>query len=175
MHETAPDLQRLQKLLDDSAARASPLLRSSFGIPEHSLSAEQLAAHLQGSLTVAFGTVTARGEPRVAPVSAFFSRASFYLPTVAEAARAKHLTRRPGASMTIFESTGLAVIAHGHATIIDAHHPDFSELDATQVDCGKESVCDWQGHGVYLHLQPTSLYTYARNSSQYPSVPTERT
>jgi pyridoxamine 5'-phosphate oxidase-like protein len=162
VHETAADLRRLQALLDDSIERASPFLRSSFAMPEHSLSAAQLVARLQGALTVALGTVTARGEPRVAPIAAFFLRASFYVPTVAEAARARHLARRPGASLTYFEGTDLAVVAHGQATIIDAEHPDFAELDATQVACGGQSVREWQGHGVYLHLEPATLFTYAR-------------
>jgi hypothetical protein len=169
MRETPADLQRLQTLLDDSIQRASPFLRSSFEMPEHSLSATQLAAHLQGSLTVALGTVTARGEPRVAPISALFLRASFYVPTVAEAARARHLAQRPAASLTYFVGTDLAVVAHGHAAIIDVDHPDFAELDATQVECGNESVQAWQGHGVFLHLQPASIYTFAREPDRYPA------
>lgn len=171
MRETPADLQRLQTLLDDSIERAGALLRSSFQMPEHSLSAGQLTAHLQGSLTVALGTVTARGEPRVAPIAALFLRASFYMPTVAEAARARHLMRRPGASLTYFEGTDLAIVAHGYATMIDANHPDFPELDATQVECGNQSVRDWSGQGIYLHLEPANLYTFARHPDRYPAVP----
>jgi hypothetical protein len=171
MRETPAQLQRLQTLLDRSIEQAGPFLRSSFQMPEHSLSATQLTAHLHGSLTVALGTVTARGEPRVAPIGAFFLHAGFYMPTVAEAARARHLTRRPGASLTYFEGTDLAVVAHGHATIIDANDPDFAELDATQVKCGNQSVRDWSGEGIYLHLQPTKLYTFARHPDRYPTRP----
>jgi hypothetical protein len=40
MRETPADLRRLQALLDDSIQRASPFLRSSFEMPEHSLSAD---------------------------------------------------------------------------------------------------------------------------------------
>lgn len=170
MRETPADLQRLQTLLDQSVEQASPFLRSSFEMPQRSLSAAQLVAHLQGSLTVALGTVTARGEPRVAPIAAFVLRASFYLPTVAEAARAKHLARRPGASLTYFEGIDLAVVAHGRVTIIDADHPDFAELDATQVESGNESVRDWQGHGIYLHLVPATLFTFARHRKALPAA-----
>jgi hypothetical protein len=46
LRESPIDLQRLQALLDDSITRASAFLRSSFEMPEHSLSAMQLAAHL---------------------------------------------------------------------------------------------------------------------------------
>lgn len=175
MRETPTDLKRLQNLLDDSVGKASSFLRGSFGMPEHSLTAEQLAAHLRGSLTVALGTVTARGEPRVAPINAFFQRASFYVPTVAESARARHLAQRPAASLTYFEGTKLAVIAHGHVKIIRAEHPDFAELDATQIQAGNQSVKEWQGHGVYLQLQPATLYTYARNPTDYPPAPAKQT
>jgi nitroimidazol reductase NimA-like FMN-containing flavoprotein (pyridoxamine 5'-phosphate oxidase superfamily) len=161
MRETADDLERLQRLLDESVARASGFLRSSFQMPERSLSAEALVARLDGSLTVALGTVTARGEPRVAPISAFFLKAAFYVPTVAESARARHLARRPAASLTYFERTSLAVIAHGNVEIIPTDHPAFDELDETQTALGHQSPRDWQGRPVYLRLEPNALYTYA--------------
>lgn len=160
MHETAADLERLQRLLDDSAQRASPFLRSSFQIPERSLDARSLASRLDGSLTVALATVTARGEPRVAPINAFFLHASFYVPTVAEAARARHLATRPAASLTYFEGTSLAVIAHGNVEIIPVEHPAFDQVDETQVALGRQSPREWEGHAVYLHLEPSRLYTY---------------
>jgi pyridoxamine 5'-phosphate oxidase-like protein len=163
MRETPADLERLQTLLDRSVERAGPFLRSSFQMPEHSLSAAQLAAHLQGSLTVALGTVTAAGEPRVAPIAALFVRGSFYVPTVVEAARARHLAVRPGASLTYFEGIDLAVVAHGRAAFVEEHDPGFAELDATQVECGNESVREWSGHGVYLHLEPDRVFTFARH------------
>jgi hypothetical protein len=175
MRETPADLERLQELLDESVKKASGFLRSSFEMPEHSLSAEQLAAHLQGSLTVALGTVTARGEPRVAPISAFFLGATFYVPTVAEAARARHLARRPAASLTYFEGTELAVIAHGRVVLIGTAHPDFAELDATQVQSGNQSVTEWSGHGLYLRLQAETLYTYIRTPVPTPPPPGGRT
>jgi hypothetical protein len=160
MRETAGDLKRLQRLLDDSAQRASQFLRSSFQIPERSLDAGSLAARLDGSLTVALATVTARGEPRVAPINAFFLRAAFYVPTVAEAARARHLANRPAASLTYFERTSLAVIAHGNVEVIPAGHPAFDEPDETQVALGHQSPREWQGHAIYLRLEPSRLYTY---------------
>jgi hypothetical protein len=163
MRESAADLERLQLLLTDSAQRASSFLRSSFEIPERSLTAEQLVDHLRGPLTVALATTTRRGEPRVAPINAFFLRASFYVPTVAESARARHLARRPAASLTYFEGTRVAVIAHGQVDLIPDGDPAFEELDTTQVECGHQSVREWSGHGVYLHLRPQALYSYRRD------------
>jgi pyridoxine/pyridoxamine 5'-phosphate oxidase len=161
MRESAEDLERLQRLLDDSVERASPFLRSSFQLPERSLDAASLAARLDGSLTVALATATARGEPRVAPINAFFLKGAFYVPTVAESARARHLARRPAASLTYFEGTSLAVIAHGIVEIIAAEHPAFDELDRTQLALGRQSPREWRGRAVYLHLVPSALFTYA--------------
>jgi len=160
MRETAEDLERLQRLLDDGIEQASGFLRSSFQMPERSLSAEQLVARLEGGLTVALATVTARGEPRVAPISAFFLHALFYVPTVAESARARHLASRPAASLTYFERTSLDVIAHGSVEIIPVEHSAFDELDETQVALGRQSPREWRGQAVYLQLEPSRLYTY---------------
>jgi hypothetical protein len=162
VNESDADLARLRDLLDRSIEGAGPFLRSSFEMPEHSLSAAQLVAHLQGSLTVALATTTARGEPRVAPINALFVRAAFHVPTVAQAARTRHLAARPAASLTYFEGTHLAVVAHGHVAIIDTDDPAFAELDGVQVAAGDESPTEWQGDAVYLRLDADRLFTYAR-------------
>jgi Pyridoxamine 5'-phosphate oxidase len=171
MRETTADLEELQALLDRSIEGAGPFLRSSFQMPEHSLSAGHLAGHFSGSLTVALATTTARGEPRVAPISALFVRATFCVPSVAQAARTRHLARRPAASLTYFEGNDLAVIAHGQVTIVPAADPAFDELDALQVASGGESVRGWSGDGVYLRLEPASLFTYARDPTRPRSAP----
>jgi hypothetical protein len=162
MRESAADLQRLQELLDRSIEQASPFLRNAFEMPQRSLSAERLVEHLDGGLTVALGTVTSAGEPRVAPIAAFLLRATFYVPTVAEAARARHLARRPGVSLTYFEGTRFAVIAHGRAAIIGTDDPRFAELDQVQIECGHESPTTWSGTGVFLEITPATMFTYAR-------------
>jgi general stress protein 26 len=171
MRETPADLERLQILIDDSIERATPFLRTSFGMPEHSLAAAQLTTHLEGSLTVALATVTARGEPRVTPINAVFLHGRFYLPTVAEAARARHLIRRPSASLAYYEGTSLAVIAHGAAAIIGVDHANFAEIDSTQTEHG-QSPREWHGTGVYLQFEPATLYTFAQEPDRYPRAAT---
>jgi pyridoxamine 5'-phosphate oxidase-like protein len=166
VRETPDDLRRLQALLDESATQASPFLRSSFEIPEHSLSAEQLASHLDGSLTVALATVTAKGEPRVAPINALFYRGSFHVPTVARAARARHLSKRPSASLTYFEGNELALIVHGQAAIISENAPTFNELDEIQTSTGQQSPRQWEGDAIYLKINAATMYTYASDPAQ---------
>jgi hypothetical protein len=167
VREAAADLERLQAVLDSSIEGAGPFLRSSFEMPEHSLTAEQLVRHLQGALTVALATVTARGEPRVAPINALFVRGAFCVPSVAQAARARHLAARPAASLTYYEGNELAVIAHGHVVFLRDGDPAFGEVDALQVAAGKESPRDWSGDAVYLRLDAQRLFTYARDPARY--------
>jgi pyridoxamine 5'-phosphate oxidase-like protein len=162
MRESPADLERLQALIDRSIEGAGAFLRNAFEMPQRSLSAEQLVERLQRSLTVAFATTTARGEPRVAPINALFVRAAFHVPTVAQAARTRHLAARPAASLTYFEGTHVAVVAHGQVAIIDTSDPAFAELDAVQVQSGNESPTEWEGDAVYLRLDADRLFTYAR-------------
>jgi general stress protein 26 len=166
VRETPDDLRQLQALLDESAAKASPFLRASFEIPERSLSAERLAEHLTGSLTVALATVTAKGEPRVAPINALFYRGSFHIPTVAQSVRARHLSKRPGASLTYYEGTELAVIVHGLAAIVPERAPTFDELDEIQTSTGQQSPRAWEGDAIYLKINAATMYTYARDPAE---------
>src|SRR5689334_6003061 len=117
MKETPEDIIQLQAILDQSIEKSGSFLRSSMEMPEHSLSATQLVNYLQGNQTVAFATVTAKGEPRIAPIGSFFYRGHFYIPTVASAVRTKHIQKRPGVSLTCFAGDGLAIIVHGTAAI----------------------------------------------------------
>src|SRR5258708_12102949 len=111
MH-TDEDLDRLQVILDASAASADGLLRQTFDPAGHLLSARQLARYFDRARGVALATVTAKGEPRVAPVGAVFHRATLHIPTAENAKRAPHIRRRPAASGPHFLLPSIAVIVH---------------------------------------------------------------
>jgi len=167
MQETQKDLQRLQTLIDQSIAQAGGFLRKSLQMPEKSLSAEQLVRYLQGIKVVAMASVTAKGEPRVAPVGSLFYRSRFYIPTVATAARTRHLLKRPAASLTHYLGVDLAIIVHGRAALLPADHADFATLDDLHHESAGNSVQDW-GEGVYLRIDADTLYTFARHPERYP-------
>lgn len=169
MGETSEDLRQLQELLDTSMGNAGAFLRASFEAPAHSLSAAQLMAYFTGLRTVALASVTARGEPRVAPIGALFVRGQFVIPTVAAAARTRHLLARPGVSLALYDGNDLAIIAHGTAAVVAADDPDFAEFEALQRAAEGASVRDW-GDGVYLRITANALYTYARYPDQYPAT-----
>lgn len=170
MHETPEDAAHLQALLDRSIERAGAFLRSSFEMPEHSLSAAQLTRYLVGKQNVALATTTAKGAPRVAPIGLFFYRGQFFIPTVATAARTRMVAARPAVSLTHFVGDDLAIIAHGTATIIPVDHPAFAGLEAIQraASPSGQSLRDW-GEGVYLRVEAETLVTFARYPEQFPA------
>ena len=141
-------------------------MRESFEIPDHSLSARQLVHLWQGVQTVAFATATQKGEPRVAPIGALLLRGRFYIPTVAQAIRTRHVLRRPAISFTYYQQNGLAVIVHGEAEVIGPDHPNFDTVEAFQREASEHSVQDW-GAGVFLQITPGAVYTYARFPERY--------
>lgn len=162
-------IARLQALLDDSAKNAGPHLRSTFGIPDHTLSAAQLVRYLDKPRSVALATVSARNEPRVTPVDAVFHDAAFHIPTVVTAARIKHIARRPAVSLTHWSSGDIAIIVHGTATVLDAGHADFPELE-------KLYHASWwrpvraQGDGVYVRVTADRMFAWADDVANYPDL-----
>ncbi|HBY98072.1 MAG: pyridoxamine 5'-phosphate oxidase family protein [Ardenticatenaceae bacterium] len=167
MRETSEGLEQLQQVLDRSIERAGDFLRNSFQMPHHSLSAAQLVRYFQGLQVIALSTVTAKGEPRVAPIGALFFRGHFYIPTLATAARTRHVLKRPAVSLTHFDGTDLAIIVHGRAAVLTPEHPKFATLEALHRERSGQSVRDW-GEGVYLRVDPEVIYTFARHPAQYP-------
>ena len=167
MYESPQDIERLNEQLRTSIERAGPFLRSSFEMPDHSLNASQLTRYLQGIKPVALATVTARGEPRVAPIGAFLFRGHFYIPTTMQAARVRHLRRQPAVSLTLFDSIDFALIVHGTAEVLGEEAPEFAALIDIQRDGQGETVRDW-GDGAFIRITGSMIYTYARYPERFP-------
>ena len=162
MRETQEDIERLQALLDNSIERAGAFLRRSFQMPEHSLTAQQLIDYWRDVQTVALATVTTKGEPRIAPIGSLLYRGEIYLPSVATAARTRHIMKRPAVSLTLFHESELAVIVHGYAEIISPSHTDFETLEELLYGASQTKAGEW-GEGVYLHIKAEAIYTYNRH------------
>lgn len=171
MRETDGDLQWLQGLLDASIGQARPFLRSAMGLDSRSLSAHQVVRHLDGVRTVSLATVTARGEPRVAPVVAIFVHGHYYVPTVVDSARARHLRRRPALSLTDYDGVDFAIIIHGRATLLGVNDPDFDEIDELFTDASEaDGPRSWGGGGpLYIRIDPSVIYASALEPANYPA------
>lgn len=167
MYETSEEIEQLQALLDRSIEQAGTFLRESFEMPAHSLSVQQLLHLWQGLQTVALATATKKGHPLVSPIGALLYHGRFYIPTVATALRTQHVLQRPAVSFTYYQDNDLAVIAHGESTVIRPDDPQFAALEAFQREMSGSSVLEW-GEGIFLHVTPRVIYTYARYPERFP-------
>lgn len=172
MKETAKDLDELQSLINNSIEKAGPFLREAFQMPQKSLSAASLAAHLQGLRTVALATVTASTAPRVAPVGALFYRGHYCVPTQGKAARVRHIQANPLISLTDFDGMDFAVIVHGRASLITPNHADFEALDEllARYSSSKQGVLSWGEDGLYIRIEAQTLVTFARYPERFADV-----
>ncbi len=169
MHETQHDRAMLEHVLTRSQQQAGEFLRSSFEIPEKSLSATQLINRLQGMVTLVMATVTSDGRPRAAPVVAAFYRGAFCIPTVRTALRARHVQRNPQVSLSLYEGNDFAVIVHGVATFVEPGNDDFDRLVQLQIETGNGDVREW-GDPLFIRVEADRLYTFARYPDQFPEI-----
>jgi hypothetical protein len=151
MYETDDDLRALQGLLDASYARAGAHLRSIWG-KDSRLDAQGLCAELTGVQVLDLGTVTPRGEPRVAPVDGLFFRGHLWFGSADTSARFRNIRANPAVSGAI--TRGLEtflVIVHGRAIETDPRGPDASGF----ADYAREVYdFDWDA------MHPTAPYAW---------------
>ena len=164
MLETADEIAALEQVLSHSIESAGPFLRSSLEMPQKSLKAGQILRYWDGLKTTAVAFSTGKGEPRVAPTGVMLVHGQFIVPTVAEAARARAVARRPAISLSHFDESDLAIIVHGTATLVFEVDAGFDELAALQrsFERSGHDVRDWGGTGVYLRVAAEVVHTFAR-------------
>jgi nitroimidazol reductase NimA-like FMN-containing flavoprotein (pyridoxamine 5'-phosphate oxidase superfamily) len=133
VHESPADLASLQELIDRSYAHAGAHLLSIHD-PARRLTAEEVAARLQGMCLLALATVTADGRPIVGPVDGIFFRGAFYFGSSPDSVRFRHIRRRPHVSATHLPSEELAVTVHGTAVPIDIRSPECEAFRRTLLD-----------------------------------------
>lgn len=159
MHETPADLERLQKLLDESYANAGEHLRS-IVTEETVLSAEDLCAELQGMSLLSLATVTARGEPIVGPVDGIFYRGLFWFGSAENSVRFRHIRARPAVSATHTRGEELLVTVHGRAVELDKASGDYEGYK----DCLREVYGgDWDNTDFwetapYAYIEPRVMF-----------------
>ena len=130
MHEPDEDLVWLQDLLDRSHAGAGEHLRAIFD-DERRIPAADLPALLPGVQVLALASVTARGEPRVAPVDGLFFHGRWHFGSSERSARILHIRARPAVSATHLRGEELAIVVHGRAVEIDPRAPEHAAFRAS--------------------------------------------
>ena len=160
MHETDDDLRVLQDLLDRSHANAGPHLRSIFS-DERGIPAEELPGLLPGVQVLALATVTARGEPRVAPVDGLFFRGHWHFGSAQSSARFRHIRARPAVSATHMRGEELAIVVHGRAREIDPRAPEHAAFrDYLNDTYPGWDDADWAAGAPYARIDPSAMFTF---------------
>ena len=118
MFETADDLSRLQRVLDESYAAAGGHLQNVI-TPDRRLTAVELAAMLTGMRLLVLATVTGDGRPIAGPVDGIFFRGSFHFGSASDSLRFRHLRQRSSVSATHLPAEELSVTVHGEAEELD--------------------------------------------------------
>jgi hypothetical protein len=133
MLETPEEMNRLQLLLDESAAGAGAHLRGII-TGDRRLSAEQVCRMLRGMRLLAVATATADARPLIGPVDGYLLHGCFYFSSGRDSVRMRHLAARPAVSATHLEGEGLAVTVHGRAELFEMSDPDRRELRQAMLD-----------------------------------------
>jgi hypothetical protein len=159
VHETPEDIARLQAMLDASHAAGGAHLRSIFA-DERRVSAADLPARLAGVQITHLATVTARGEPRVAPVDGLFFRGALHVGTAPGAMRARHLRVRPQISASIAHGEEFALVLHGRAIELDLDAHEHEGLRAYYREVYGESWESFRQGNPYWRLEPERIFSF---------------
>jgi nitroimidazol reductase NimA-like FMN-containing flavoprotein (pyridoxamine 5'-phosphate oxidase superfamily) len=133
VRETPEEIDRLQQLLDRSAAGGGPHL-SAIISDERRLTAAQVCERLQGMRLLVVATVTADGRPLAGPVDGYFIHGEFYFSSGRNSVRMRHLAARPAVSATHVPGEELAMTVHGRAELFDVNDPGRTELRQAMLD-----------------------------------------
>jgi nitroimidazol reductase NimA-like FMN-containing flavoprotein (pyridoxamine 5'-phosphate oxidase superfamily) len=164
MNETPEDLERLQRVLDESYAAAGAHLREVI-TPERRLDAPDLASRLDGMKLLVLATVTGDGRPICGPVDGIFYRGSFHFGSSPESIRFRHIRQRPAVSATHLDGEEFSVTVHGTASEIDVKAPEHADFRRALLDvyvplygAGWEQFID--SGPVYARIDARRMFTY---------------
>jgi hypothetical protein len=133
VHETAEELEEMQRLLDASAASAGAHLRS-IVTDERRPTALELCEAMQGLCLLTVATVTADGRPLTGPVDGYLLHGSLWFSSSPDSFRMRHLARRPAVSATYLPGEELAVSVHGRAELWPFDSGEAAELRQAMLD-----------------------------------------
>ncbi len=166
MYETEDEVRDLQALLDRSHAAMGEHMASIFK-PERRLSARQVCNYLLDVKHLALATVTARGEPRVGPIDAFFLHGRFYFGSAKTSARYRHLVKRPACSAVHMVGEEIGITVHGRAAMV-THGDPGHDLYVQESNRVYGTTGYSLGDVFVARLEPERMYTFASNPAKYP-------
>lgn len=160
MHESPEDIERLQRLLDESYEKSGEHLRSII-IPTRRLSAEDVCRELQKMTLLSLATVTARGEPIVSPVDGIFYKRLLWFGSSEKSVRVRHIRVRPQVSATHTRGEELVVTVHGRAVEIEkasGNYEGFKEVCREVYGPQWDSWGYWDGPAPFAYIEPRVMF-----------------
>lgn len=156
-HETPEDLAELQRLLDSSHSSAGAHLQRIFS-DERRVPAAELPERLKGAQVLALATVTARGEPRVAPVDGHLYRGKIWFGSAPDSMRFRHIRARPAVSGAITHGEEFALVVHGVAHEINYEEPEHEGFRdyLTEVYGGTS----WARGNPFAWIEASKMFTF---------------
>jgi hypothetical protein len=168
MFETEEQIVELQAILDRSYERLGPHA-SVIITPERRMTARQIVKYLVGMRHIVVGTVTLRGEPRVAPVDGHFLRGRFWFGTGDSALRIRHLRRNPAISACHLAGDDLGIVVHGHADLFGPGGPEGEEMREHFTKYYGSDPYTWPGgNAAWVRIDAETMTTFAMVPSTYP-------
>jgi len=163
VHETAADLEALQRLLDESSEASGAHMRRII-TPDRRIGAVDLVARLTGVRLLALATATADGRPIVSPVDGVFYRGAFWFGSAPDSVRFRHIRARPDVSATHFEGEPFAVTVHGRAHIHDLRDPAAAGFRDALIEVYAprygEDWIGWAEQHPYARIDARRMYTF---------------
>jgi hypothetical protein len=180
MYETEEQIAELQALIDRSFERAGAHTLSIIR-PDRRLNARQVVKYLEGMKEIVVGTVTSKGEPRLAPVDGHFLRGRFWFGTDARAFRIRHLRRNPAISACLLVAAPrlagqemvsgadeLGIIVHGRAVIFGREDAEGEAMRQYYARYYGSDPYTWGGEIAWVRIDPEIMTTFAADASRYP-------
>lgn len=133
MRETAEDLTKVQRIIDESYQAAGAHLREVI-TPERTITAARLAEILVGMRLLVLSTVTKDCRLIAGAVDGIFFRGDFYFGSSPISTRFSHIKRGSSVSATHLPGEELSVTVHGSATLIDIKSRDYRHFRQTLLD-----------------------------------------
>lgn len=168
MYESEEQIAELQAIIDRSFERigthAAVIIT-----PDRRLTARQVVTYLVGMKHIVVGTVTPRGEPRVAPVDGHFLRGCFWFGTGSAALRIQHLRRNAAISACHQAGDDLGIVVHGRAALFEPDDTEGEEMREHYTMYYGSDPYTWPGgNAAWVRIDPTSMITFAMDPSKYP-------
>jgi hypothetical protein len=117
------DLDRLQRIIDRSAATAGPALRRNFGDAGWRMTAEESVAFWGGTRMAAVSTVSASGRVHAAPLEVSLIGSQFHVPTFGDSVRLADHRANARCAITAWDDAYRAVIVYGRVDSLPAGQP----------------------------------------------------